>query len=81
MPSAVIGLSSQTHRESVLIDRVGRLQLPKEALENIAYNGRAEVRIRDDHVEIWPVGSGNGTQTNGNGTAQNGEQTMQEEVK
>ncbi len=81
LPSAVIGLSSQTHRESVLIDRVGRLQLPKEALESIAYNGRAEVRILDDHVEIWPVSSGNGTQTNGNGTAQNGEHTMQEEVK
>ena len=81
LPSAVIGLSSQTHRESVLIDRVGRLQLPKEALENIAYNGRAEVRILDDHVEIWPVGSENGAQTNGNGAANNGEQTMQEEVK
>src|SRR5579863_215485 len=81
LPSAVIGLSSQTHRESVLIDRVGRLQLPKEALESIAYNGRAEVRILDDHVEIWPVSSGNGAQTNGNGTPENGEHTMQEEVK
>ena len=81
LPSAVIGLPGQTHRESVLIDRVGRLQLPKEALESITFNGRAEVRILDDHVEIWPVGSGNGAQTNGNGTAQDGEHTMQEEVK
>ena len=76
LPSAVIGLPSQTHRESVLIDRVGRLQLPKEALEGIAFAGRAEVRILGDHVELWPVGNGNGTQT-----AQNGEHTMQEEVK
>src|SRR6266568_1798106 len=53
--SAVIGLSSETHRESVLIDRVGRLQLPKEALERINFNGRAEVRIADDHVEVWPL--------------------------
>ncbi len=61
--SAVIGLSSETHRESVLIDRVGRLQLPKEALDNIAFQGRAEVRILDDHVELWPIGAlvgGNG---------------------
>ena len=79
LPSAVIGLPSQTHRESVLIDRVGRLQLPKEALESIAFNGRAEVRIVGDHVEIWPVGNGNGTLANG--TTQNGQQTMQEEVK
>lgn len=53
--SAVIGLSSETHRESILIDRVGRLQLPKEALESFPFNGRAEVRIAADHVEIWPV--------------------------
>jgi ABC-type lipoprotein export system ATPase subunit len=55
--SAVIGLSGKTHLESILIDRVGRLQLPKEALERIAFNGRAEVFISDDHVEIWPIGA------------------------
>ena len=53
--SAVIGLSGATHRESVLIDRVGRLQLPKEAIEYIPFNGRADVRIVDGHVELWPV--------------------------
>jgi ABC-type lipoprotein export system ATPase subunit len=52
--SAVIGLPSQTHRESILIDRVGRLQLPHEALLRVPFNGRADVRILDDHVEIWP---------------------------
>jgi ABC-type lipoprotein export system ATPase subunit len=59
--SAVIGLSSATHRESVLIDRVGRLQLPKEALERLSFNGRAEIRIVNNHVELWPLG----TATNG----------------
>lgn len=53
--SAVVGLSSETHQESVLIDRVGRLQLPKEALEHFPFNGRAEVRIAEDHVELWPI--------------------------
>jgi ABC-type lipoprotein export system ATPase subunit len=54
--SAIIGLPSETHRESVLIDRTGRLQLPKEAIERIPFNGKAEVRISDDHVELWPIG-------------------------
>ena len=63
--SAVIGLPTETHRESILIDRAGRLQLPKEAIEKFPFNGRAEVRITDDHVELWPIiiptnGSGNG---------------------
>lgn len=53
--SAVIGLPSETHRESVLIDRVGRLQLPHEAILRIPFNGRADVRILEDHVEIWPA--------------------------
>ncbi|HEX6123200.1 MAG TPA: ABC transporter ATP-binding protein [Ktedonobacterales bacterium] len=52
--SAVIGLPSETHQESILIDRVGRLQLPKEAIEQIPFHGRADVRILDDHVELWP---------------------------
>lgn len=65
--SAVIGLSVKTHRESILIDRAGRLQLPKEAIERLPFHGRAEVRISDDHVELWPilVESSNGS-NNGN---------------
>lgn len=77
--SAIIGLPGETHRESVLIDRVGRLQLPKEALEGIRFNGRAEMRIVNDHVELWPLGTGN----NGvslKGTQQADTQTTQEEV-
>lgn len=61
--SAIIGLPSETHHESVIIDRVGRLQLPKEAIENIPFHGKAEVRIVRDHVELWPIGTNN----NGNG--------------
>ncbi len=53
--SAVIGLSGATHRESILIDRVGRLQLPKDVIERIPFNGRADVRVVGDHVELWPV--------------------------
>lgn len=70
--SAVIGLSSETHRESILIDRVGRLQLPKEVLEGMSFNGRAEVRILDDHVELWPIGTLAGTAGRGHGKAGSG---------
>jgi ABC-type lipoprotein export system ATPase subunit len=55
LASAVIGLSGETHAESILIDRVGRLQLPREATEQISFEGRAEVRILADHVELWPA--------------------------
>jgi ABC-type nitrate/sulfonate/bicarbonate transport system ATPase subunit len=53
--SAIIGLSSETHHESILIDRVGRLQLPKEAIDTLPFNGRAQVVIAEDHVELWPI--------------------------
>lgn len=53
--SAVIGLSLQLHSEVVLVDRVGRLQLPREALERIAFNGRAVARLARSHVELWPL--------------------------
>ncbi len=52
--TAVSRLSTWPHREAVVIDRVGRLQLPKEALETIPFNGRANVRVAVDHVELWP---------------------------
>lgn len=53
--SAVIGLSLHSYYETILVDRVGRLQLPLEALERIPFNGRAEVRIASYHVELWPL--------------------------
>jgi ABC-type lipoprotein export system ATPase subunit len=57
--SAVIGLSLHTHREAILVDHAGRLQLPKEALEHIPFHGRAEVRVIDNHIELWPIVTGN----------------------
>jgi ABC-type lipoprotein export system ATPase subunit len=52
--SSIIGLSLDSHRELVLVDRAGRLQLPKEALELIPVNGRAEVQVVGDRVILWP---------------------------
>jgi ABC-type glutathione transport system ATPase component len=77
--SAIIGLPSETHRESVVIDRTGRLQLPKEAIERISFNGRAEIRIVYDHVELWPLGTGmNGVSLDGVEHTEN--QTTHDEV-
>ena len=77
--SAVIGLPSETHRESVVIDRAGRPQLPKEALERISFHGRAEIRIVNDHVELWPLGTGmNGFLLKGEQQAEN--QATRDEV-
>jgi ABC-type lipoprotein export system ATPase subunit len=53
--SAVIDLSSLTHREAILVDRVGRLQLPRDLVERLRFDGRAEVRDAGDHIEIWPL--------------------------
>ena len=61
--SAVIGLSLRSHYETILVDRAGRLQLPREALERISFNGRADVRIASYHVELWPVSVESGIQS------------------
>jgi putative ABC transport system ATP-binding protein len=74
--SAVIGLPGETHREVVLIDRVGRLQLPAEAIERIAFGGRADVRILADHVELWPAHV-SATAAEGNGNGAGGAQLVQ----
>src|SRR5438270_7305764 len=53
--SAIIGLPSETYHESVIIDRVGLLQLPKEAIENIPFHCKAEVRSVHDDIELWLI--------------------------
>lgn len=52
--SSIIGLSLDSHRELVLVDRTGRLQLPGEALALIPANGRAEVQVVGDQVVLRP---------------------------
>jgi ABC-type lipoprotein export system ATPase subunit len=78
--SAIIGLPSETHHESILIDRVGRLQLPKEAIESIPFNGRAELRIVHDHVELWPISTSVDGSLNGE-TPQSLDQISREETE
>ncbi len=56
--SSIIGLSLTSHRELVLVDRNGRLQLPREALELIPANGRVEVQVEGDRVILRPFNVG-----------------------
>jgi ABC-type lipoprotein export system ATPase subunit len=40
------------HDEFVLVDNAGRLQIPREYLEELAIVGRAKVALREGHVEV-----------------------------
>lgn len=45
---------SETAEETVIIDPVGRLQIPRAILDLLPYGGRARVHFAGDHVELWP---------------------------
>jgi ABC-type lipoprotein export system ATPase subunit len=48
---------SEAAEETVIIDGVGRLQIPRPALDAINFGGRARVHLAGDHIELWPAGS------------------------
>jgi ABC-type lipoprotein export system ATPase subunit len=51
--------------EYAVLDRVGRLQLPRAHVEALRLHRRVRVVLEDDHISIWPDGRGDG---NGDGT-------------
>jgi ABC-type lipoprotein export system ATPase subunit len=51
---ALAELTSATHDELIVVDRVGRLQLPRDVLETLIVTGRIQLRRASDHVELWP---------------------------
>lgn len=40
--------------EWVILDQVGRLQIPKPYVETLDLKERVKVRLEDDHVSVWP---------------------------
>jgi ABC-type glutathione transport system ATPase component len=42
------------HDEYAVVDRSGRLQIPKEYLERLDVKERARLRLEADHVEVLP---------------------------
>src|SRR6185312_11769887 len=54
--------------ETVIIDGVGRLQIPKPLLEAVPFGGRARVQLGSGHLELWPAGApGDADAAGGNG--------------
>jgi ABC-type lipoprotein export system ATPase subunit len=43
------------HEEFAVLDKAGRLQLPRSHVEALGLADRVRLRLEDDHVEIWPV--------------------------
>lgn len=40
--------------EFAVLDRVGRLQLPREFVEALGLRQRVRLELADDHIQIWP---------------------------
>lgn len=49
---------AEAAEEMVIIDGVGRLQIPRALLEAIPFGGRARVHLAGDHLELWPASPG-----------------------
>ena len=45
----------ETHEDFIVVDSVGRLQLPRDAVESIKLGRRAKVSLEGDHLTVWPV--------------------------
>lgn len=48
------GRERHEHEEFVVIDRVGRLQLPREYVEGLGLRDRVRLSGQPDHVQVWP---------------------------
>ncbi len=40
--------------EFVVLDKAGRLQLPKDYIDKLNLKGRVRVLLADDHITVWP---------------------------
>jgi len=40
--------------EFVVLDKAGRLQLPRDYIEKLNLKGRVRVLLADDHITVWP---------------------------
>ena len=55
--------------ETVIIDSVGRLQIPRALLDMLNFGGRARVHLAEGHIELWPAGAvPNGSANSASGT-------------
>ena len=43
-----------SYEEFIVLDGVGRLQLPREYVDKLKLKGRVRVLIEEDHITVWP---------------------------
>ena len=46
--------------EFIVLDGVGRLQLPREYVDKLKLKGRVRVMLEEDHITVWPEETNNG---------------------
>ncbi|MFC1948760.1 ABC transporter ATP-binding protein [Chloroflexota bacterium] len=51
--------SQETYDEFIVLDGVGRLQLPREYVDKLKLKGRVRVMLEEDHVTVWPEENNN----------------------
>jgi hypothetical protein len=57
--------------EYAVVDRAGRLQLPRSHVDALELRNRVRLRLEEDHVGVWPdrpavpAGPGGETRTDG----------------
>ncbi len=52
--------------EYAVLDRAGRLQLPREFINALSMEHRVRLELERDHIGVWPSATGNDTEGTGN---------------
>jgi len=47
--------TEETYEDFIVIDTVGRLQIPRDLVEKLKLGRRARVFLEGDHLAVWPV--------------------------
>jgi len=52
--SRQLGIGRRILDEFIVLDKAGRLQLPKDYIDKLNLKGRVRVLLADDHITVWP---------------------------
>ena len=58
--------------EFAVLDRAGRLQLPKQHIAALELQHRVRLRLEEDHVGVWPDSQAEKAETAGTGSGSGG---------
>jgi len=51
------GITRTIHEEYAVLDRAGRMQLPRDYRTALGLKDRVRLELEDDHIGVWPDGS------------------------